>query len=421
MTVPDRLFYWAKVLTPYLFFSILLLYLAPTTGHSWDVQCWTEWSLFIYDSGLSNIYKSWTDYLPLYHYVLFLYGKVQGSVENIVSNINSLKIITLLFELGSTLILFKLLEAKFKDINKSILLSLFYFLNFAVLYNSMLWNQVDGIMTFFVFASLIPAYFRKGFLAVLCYVLAINFKLQAIIFLPLFMALVIPLITNATLKSIILSVLAIALIQLLIILPFMLAGDLPRIWNVVAGSVDKYPKVSMNAYNVWYLFMQGDLMQVLDSGKFGGITYKSLGLIMFFISSFFALLFLLKPYYQFDFQRKPVDFAFDRILISGALIPLLFFFFNTQMHERYSHPALIFLAAYALLYNRPWILGLGSIAYFLNMEAVFRHFKLNNYETVVFAPSFVAFLYLILIGLLFFDLYKGQKSYQISYQGAITS
>jgi hypothetical protein len=128
--------------------------------------------------------------------------------------------------------------------------------------------------------------------------------------------------------------------------------------------------------------------------------------MLFFATSFFALLHFLKPLILRIFKKINIEYSQKKVVISCALIPLLFFFFNTQMHERYSHPALIFLAVYAILYNRPLVFILGSIAYFLNMQDVFQALETDKPDTWVFIPLIIAIIYLMVILLLFADLYK---------------
>ena len=408
----NKILYWSKIVFLFSPFLILVILLTPKSGHGFDLFCWIEWATYSYTNGLPNIYKSWTDYLPLYHYVLFVFGNIQGSVEAIAENINNLKYFTLLFELGSTLFLFKILEKHFKDTYKALFYSLFYFLNIAVLYNSVIWGQVDGIMTFFVFGSVVFCCNKKIFPCLLFFILALNMKLQAIIFAPVIVLLLLPMtFDKSQLKNLIYSFLGAIIIQFLIFSPFIFTGDFPKLWNVLTSSVGKYPQVSMNAYNMWYFFME-DPMLVSDSGTFLAITYKNWGLILFFVTSFFALFHFIKPSIQIVFKRVRVEYSQKKILISCALIPLLFFFFNTQMHERYSHPALLFLAIYAILYRKPLVFTLGSVAYFLNMEDVLHFFQWNNYNTLGFTPWFIACLFLLLIILLFLDLYdvKFKKS-----------
>jgi Gpi18-like mannosyltransferase len=401
----NKLLFLRKILLLYSPFVILLIILKTKWGHGGDMYCWIKWTEFSFTNGLSNVYKSWTDYLPLYQYVLFFFGKIQGSVEAITNNIYKLKSFTIFFELASTLILFKILNQKFNDIYKSFLYSLFYFLNMAVLYNCVIWGQVDGILTFFLLCAVILGYKKKLFLSLLFFMLAVNMKLQAIIFFPIIALLILPLISDKQqIKKFIYSIFGIGIIQLLIFLPFIYAGDFSKLWNVITGSVGKYPKVSMNAYNMWYFFIEKPV-ETLDSNLFLGTTYKTWGLLLFFTTSFFALLHFIKQLILKVFKKADVEYSYKKTIISCALIPLLFFFFNTQMHERYSHPAFIFLAIYAMLYNRPLPFILGSLAYFLNLEDVLRYLETNNYHTLVFAPWFIAIVYLLLIVLLFIDLY----------------
>jgi Gpi18-like mannosyltransferase len=401
----EHLFKWGKILLLYAPFIIALVIIKTKSGHYGDVSCWKNWTEFGFTDGFSNIYKSGTDYLPLYHYMLFFYGKIQGSVEAIVENIYKLKILTLLFEFGITLMLFKILNNKFKDLYKSLFLSLFYFLNIGVLYNSLIWGQVDGILTFFVFGAAIFAYKKKIFLSLLFFVLALNMKLQAIVFFPVIGLLLFPvLLDKSQIKKWLYAAIGIGAIQLLIILPFILAGDFAKLWNVIIGSVGMYPKVSMNAYNMWYFFID-EPMQTSDSNMFLGVTYNKWGLFLFFLTSFFALLHFLKSLIFSFLKKVKIEYSSQKTLISFCLIPLLFFFFNTQMHERYSHPALIFLATYAMLYNKPLPYILGSVAYFLNMEDVLQFFQTHNYHTLVYTPWFIAIIYLLTIILLFADLY----------------
>ena len=109
----------------------------------------------------------------------------------------------------------------------------------------------------------------------------------------------------------------------------------------------------MNAYNFWLFFFPKDFMTTSDTLKFMGLTLKSWGLIMFFTLSLVALLPLLKSSLYKLLKKEGIALPQSKIFIIAALIALFFFFFNTQMHERYSHPAILFLAVYALLF---WIL-----------------------------------------------------------------
>jgi Gpi18-like mannosyltransferase len=398
--------YWGEILLAYSPIVILLLFLKTRSGHEWDMYCFAEWAKMHVDQGFGHMYAASTDYLPLYHYFLYFFGLMQDSPESVVSNIYKMKVITIMFEFGSALLLFDLLRRKLQDTWKAFSFSLFYLANFAVLYNSLIWGQIDGIMAFFVFAAVIAAFEKRLFPSLLMIIMALNLKFQAVIFIPLILALLIPLLLTSSRKKVWLSLGGALLVQFLILFPVILAGDLPQIWKVLNESMGYYPKISLNAYNIWVFLVNGDLYQISDEVIFMGVSYRDWGLLMFFAAGFLSLAWMIKPLIQSIFLRKNFEVSQSSVLITATLIPLLFFFLNTQMHERYSHAALIFLAAYALLYKRIWLLLIGSTAYLLNLDGAYRALKLSNYHTMIFDPRFVASLYLLLISLLFFDLLR---------------
>ena len=141
----------------------------PTNGQGYDMMCLENWSTYIFNNGLSKIYFSGTDYPPLYHYILWIFSNIQGSIESIHNNLYLLKGITLVFDFIAGFILIKFLSEKYTDKNQIFIMSFFYFLNFFVLYNTIIWGQVDGIMTCFIFISFYFAYRNKILISILFY------------------------------------------------------------------------------------------------------------------------------------------------------------------------------------------------------------------------------------------------------------
>ena len=392
------------ILVPLFLTYIILL---PHSGHGGDTYCWVEWAKYIFLNGLSNVYKSWTDYLPLFHYALKVFGYIQGSPESIERNIYTLKILVLLFDFVAGFFLIRLVNEKFKDVQRSVLYSMFFFFNIAYFYNTIIWGQVDGIVACFLMISFYYAYKQSVLLSLVFVLLALNMKLQAIVFIPIIGLMLLPLVVSRfSVKNLLIWLLIPLAIQSLILLPFALAGDLSGVWNVVIGSLGKYPVVSMNAYNMWELLLTGSMMEIKDATLFLGISYKSWGLLAFLCLSFIALLPLLVQVYKSIIKGQPFNPSLEKLLIAASLVFLLFFYVNTQMHERYSHPALIFLAAYAIISGRIWPYLLASIAYFQNMEDVLHYLQLHKYGTFIFNNEFIASLYLLAIMLLFLDLYE---------------
>jgi len=401
-----KLLYWGKTLLFFVPFLCLVFLLKTKTGHTWDTSCWIRWATQIYHKGLSYAYRAdYNNYLFVYQYILWIYTKLQGSLENVVNNIYQLKNFTILFDFATTLILFTVIREKNQDHFKSAFLSLFYFLNIAILYNSIIWGQIDGIMTFFVALSFFCIY-RKKLLGGLFFIfIAINTKFQSIIFLPIILLLAIPLIKerNGWIK-LLFSIMSIFVCTAIVYYPFVKAGDFQLMWQkTLASTIGHSPYASANAYNFWYLILKENPNQVSDTTLFLGISYRLWGVGLFAIGSLIALFHFIKPTFKMLTSSAIFSFTLQKVIISSALIPLLFFFFNTEMHDRFPYPMLIFLMFYAILYHRPIPYILTSIAYLLNLDAVLKYFN-GSYHTLVYMPEFVACIYLISIILLFIEL-----------------
>jgi Gpi18-like mannosyltransferase len=403
-------FNFNKTWIVYILLFLVYFFLMPRTGHEYDMWCWQQWSKHDITYGFSNAYKeSGSDYLPLFHYFLYAFGKFQGTIENIEKNRHYIKIFPMIFDFIGGFFLVKLIQDKYKDKFRTFFYSLFLFLNIAYFYNSIIWGQVDGMMTAFIFIAFFYSIKEKVLPALIMMILALNFKVQSIIFLPLFGLILLPaIIKKFSWKNLSAWLLIPLLIQLLILWPFLITNNFDKVWAIVINSVGKYPEVSMNAYNMWYWLIPGDLRTIHDTGIYLGLTYKNWGLLVFFAVSFVTLFPLIKDVYSILVRKSKEKISPEKIMLTAALLPLVFFFFNTEMHERYSHPAILFIAAYSLLTKRflPYIFV--SAAYLLNMEGVLKYLQLHKYSTLIFDPRFVALLFLITIVLLFDDLLKGE-------------
>ncbi len=386
----------------------LFAFVLPHGGYTSDIAYFRIWAEYIFKNGLGNIYNGGTDYLPLMHYILKVFGCFSGSVEAISANINYLKLIISLFLFLNGFFIVWIIKTH-KDSWDTLLqkITVFYLLNIAVLYNTIVWGQVDAALTCFVFIACYFAFKKRILLSLIFSVLAINFKLQAIVFLPLIGLLILPVIISSfSIKKLLKWMLLPLLLQLVIILPFIISGTLPNLWDVVAGSVGKYPVVSMNAFNIWDLLLFGeDLITLPDSIKFMEISYKNWGLVMFCSASGIALFPIAKHGYLSLVKKINLILPLEKFLIVCTLIPLLFFYFNTQMHERYSDPAFAFLIAFAIYKNKPIVGFVGCLAYFLNLEAVLHSMNLDDYQILIFNRAFISVLFLVTILMLYAELY----------------
>ena len=401
--------FWNGLTGQYIILSALLipffLFIMPVQGHEFDKSCWIDWAKYINQNGLGDIYNSSTDYPPLYHYILWVYVKIQGTDTAIANNIHHLKFFTLAFHFGTSFVLLQMIRS-YRTTNQIALIHvLFYLLNAAVLYNLMYWGQVDDIQVFLVFTSIYLAWKQKVNGSLILLVLAINFKLQALVFIPLVGLILLPeMIRNFSWTRLFKWIGIPLLVQTIIILPFMLNGSLGELSAVITGSFVKYPMVSLNAFNFWELIMSGDLTQVPDTRTWMFLTYKQWGLIIFFGMSFVALLPLLKRTYKAILRKRSAQVDIGTILLTGGLIALIFFYVNTEMHERYSHVALIYIIGYCIIYKKPLPGILISIAYSTNLEFVLNNLKWGKH--IILDPNLIAWEYLVVIVWGYWELFR---------------
>jgi Gpi18-like mannosyltransferase len=388
-------------------FAFLFILCAYLPGFADDVNCWRRWAVHIHEHGLSNIYDSDSNYLPVYHYILWFYGKICGTKEAIESNVFVLKWITLLIEAVGFVYVYKWLG------NKQALISILLLglLNIGASYNNIVWGQVDGILATLIFVSIYYAYAGRLAQAGVWFTVGILFKLQAICFLPLWALLCLyHIFTKRSVRGAIILLSSVVLTAALILLPFLLKnGGMAQVLAIYTGYVDSVPKLALGAFNFWSWVKDDYLGNYSDTEVwFGGLQYKSAGFLMFFLSGFLALLPLMVNMAKRLFDKKEInnEINMQTILLTGALSCLVFYYFNTQIHERYSHPAFIFLLAYAF-FSRDFIpYILFTLAYFLNVEALLHNMRLTNYNTVIFNQKFVSGLYGMSIIYVFIRLYR---------------
>jgi Gpi18-like mannosyltransferase len=399
----------------YWIFGLLLLTVIwvaiSRAGHPGDIYCFIEWAKYIRLHGLPNIYNSWTDYPPVLHYLLRIFVLFEDNPDMMDAHIKYFKVICVIFHLVTGYFVMRVLYSQGFTPASAFHGCLFYLLNIAVLYNSIIWNQVDIILSCFVFVSVWFAIQKKPEWSLVFLVLALNFKLQAVIFVPVVGLLLLPqLFVPFSARKLLASLFFIVMAQVTILLPFIHNGTYERIWEVVTESFGKFPVISAWAFNLWHLLVEGDLFHSSDATVINGLSFNHWGLLLFLITSTAALFPALKTVYLAFARRETQPLQVQQVLLIGALIPLLFFFFNTQMHERYSHPAFPFLISYCVLARRPIAAITGSLAYLLNLEAELMHLELPNYGTLIFDPRFVASLYLLTIVMLFGHLYFPPKT-----------
>ncbi len=395
--------YWRHVgLLAFIF--VFFCFVIPQGGFATDIESWSRWAKGILQNGLGRAYQVQDlNYNPLYLYILWFFAQIQGSSERIDANIQYLKVLTLVFDFAGVYLTMIIFQRYKIDPMKA----LFILFNIAYLFNTLIWGQVDAIHTTLFLFAFVFAIEGKVVWSTILYVLALNMKLQSIIFAPLLLLVLAPHFLSRK-TTIIQAIVAGVIVETLILFPFIINGDIERVIRINTGAVDVYPFASMSAFNLWYLLLEGNPMGIPDALQFAGISYRRWGLGLFATMSAIILAPVLGVVAR-KFMSKARYTVHDitTLLLGASMTGLVFFFFNTQMHERYLHPSLIFCGLYAFLSRHYLMYILLSVGYTLNLRSVL--YSLGNYTTptgILHSPEFVAVILLVCLILGIAHLYK---------------
>jgi hypothetical protein len=163
----------------------------------------------------------------------------------------------------------------------------------------------------------------------------------------------------------------------------------------VFNTYNLFPYVSLNARNFWMLIVENPRF-LDDSSLLGFLPYKTWGLILFSVSSLCVII----PLVMVLFKQKINDKAkVQMVLLSSLLACFYFFYFNTQMHERYIHYAFPFVMYYSFRYKALGLYLVFSIASFLNLESLL--FNLNYWDanSILMSHRFITLLFTLVLAL----------------------
>lgn len=382
-------FHHIRFTTVWLFLYILLCFLTPHFSYQGDTVEWVRWASYIQQKGITTVYQTDINYPPVFLYLLWLYQFIFNSPQLISENLIWLKHALLLFDLLPLLILYF-----FKRESFSYLIFLFIGLNIGYLHNSVVWGQIDSLPSFFVFFSLFFVSYNIPISSILL-AFALFTKFQVVIIVPI-VVLVFFNFYGLNFKKIFQFKLVFIITTIVLFLPFIIGGQLHNFLSMLRNQVGLYPACSLNAFNFWYLVLPENPLLVMDDNLWLGLSFKSWGLTMFF---FFSALTLFP--YAIQLNRKvkiPTELYFNL----AALIVLLFFYFNTEMHERYSFFALLPLFIFGY-YSNNWIpFILLSVLYFLNADLILgfilpSYFNNELFQTTIALLFLGLMLYLVFI------------------------
>ena len=398
---PSLAYYYAAILFLLAVAFVLRLFgVWSDIPFTYDVGILQHWGHTLFYNGLAAFYSdgAFSDYPPLYMYVLWAIGAVRdafGFAPHYISPRSNLVTFmpAILFDLAAgALVYFSCLYFG-KDEGRTTLPNAFgvpfwltavYLWNPAVILNSSIWGQVDAVHTFMMalaLFSLAKNLARPSIVPYLLFGLAVMVKPQSLIVAPIFLCSALhyvwalrggdawrinhkQLVTAGTL---LLFAVATFALMFAVSAPFAWTGTFPFVdfYYVVSQYIETFgqrPHPTINAYN--FHFMVG--------GNWGSITpflafvgYSSIVAVT--LTVFWLLL---------------GKFRASTLFFSGALLFMTTFTFSVRMNERYGFPAMLFLvlAYVALRYEAPaekalhrgllWIFTLFSLAHFANVADI---------------------------------------------------
>lgn len=330
----------------------LRVYLLKLAGYSFDVGTFLSWGDKVRELGIFGIYNSTNtfmiDYPPLIPFLTNWWLTFTRSIN--INDVYGFKLLPTLAELVLTIL--ALVSIVKSNIKYKAPFMVFVVLQVATAFVTSGWGQVDAIMTLVIVLGYLTME-KSQYFATVIFALALLVKPQAAIavFVYLFWLLfkkgIKQFLANLLLGAIMLG--AVGLI--------FIANDgnfLPILWN----SASRYPYISMNAFNFWWVLYGSKAFSILDSA--GDIPVKVQGLTLF-------LAFLAPAIYYLKNKAKSQAEVF--LLASYAY--LVFFTFLTQMHERYLYPA-VALLPFAIMANKkvPLIYYVLSLTLLVNCFVV---------------------------------------------------
>ncbi len=297
----------------------------------------------LYAKGLAGAYTGDGDYLPLRLYWLWGMSKLApllgGSFVAPLppATLLLIKLPGLLADLATIAVIY-CWSRRWQPIRVAALIAAIYGLAPPVWINVAWWGQVDAVLMLALLGAVILLERAQGRWSWLCWALAVLVKTQAVVLAPLLFVSTLRLYgARGLVRAAGPTIGVLALLQA----PLILARQLPGLLQSYDGSVGRFPRTTVAAYNLWFLALGGGSARDTEF-VLGSISYRTAGIALFGLVAAIACLALLR--------RSDAPARAE----SAAVLALAFFALPTQIHERYLFLALAFLAL--RIASAPWVM-----------------------------------------------------------------
>lgn len=309
----------------------------PLTGSVLDTHAFIAWSHAIANHGITELYQQTfpqgtlpPNYPPIIPYLLTILTAVCGPLTVVTIKIPG--VLSDLIAIGYVWWL-----TRHATVRWQWFAALGIALNPALILTSAYWGQMDSVYGMFILVALVAISSKKYIASAVLATVALFTKIQTVFVIPLLLALSI-----ITRRSLVRLFVAIGITILIIILPFIFAAHPLDPIRPFFNALGAYPFLTANAMNIWWPFTRGALIP--DTIRLLGIPAIYASAIPVTILVAFAIEFLRR-------RRTLPDIA-----IASAMTILSFFFFATDMHERYILPALFLIPILGMRYRNTSII-----------------------------------------------------------------
>ncbi|MCX6791720.1 MAG: NPCBM/NEW2 domain-containing protein [Candidatus Gottesmanbacteria bacterium] len=354
-----------------LFIRLLLI---PNPGFEADVAFWKSWGLAVLDFGIvKGLAVTNFNYPTPFGYFLALmpaayrllsdphnfnqYWQNTNLLFLIVSKLPAIiadfGIAGLILWIGKNVHSDKTGAGKigFPDLPLSFysVLALVYLLNPVSWMDSAWWGQVDSIGVIVFLGAFLLVLTKRPFLAGMVYMVAMMTKLQNMIYGPIFFLFIWQYVGfDGLVRSLAGSLVTFAGLNI----EFILSGSMWKVIESLTGNYDYFPWLSLNAFNLWWIISGARGMQFSDKLlSVGLVNAKTVGLSLFSAGYLLAAL-MLKPFAFLKKYKEDASTVTYHFLTALVIANAAFFLFQTESHDRYAFPLIVFLLLWGVFYIR---------------------------------------------------------------------
>jgi Gpi18-like mannosyltransferase len=362
--------------TAILFTALLLrLWLAPMRGHVHDIEQLKAWTETAVTQNPLGIYTySTANYPPLGLLPLWLVGHFYRAFFSPEFDTSSatltalMKLPGIVADLVTAVILFCYLSREYGR-QWGLVGMAAYALNPAILYNTAWWGQLESLVALPMLLAVLALVDGRLRWAWLWLALAVLVKPQAAVLGPVVLVGSVLNISREgakRIKELYVGVGTGLVAGLIILMPFIVVGQLSALLAQIQASAGRQLFLTMNAHNFWYLVTLGRGSfaarfgdPVFDTEPMvGPLTGWEVGLVSFGVWVGYVCWRLWKA------CRQDAGAPF---WAAGAMV-IGFYMLPAEAHERYLFPAFVFLTLLLPLGRRFWVVYLGfMVTFFLNL------------------------------------------------------